>query len=332
MKKVLAVGIDVSKATLDVCIKFKEKEQHQIYGNTDEGITELITELHQYNKKKHSYKIVMESTGRYHLLAALTLSKKKFAVHIINPLVAKRYFSSFIRKVKTDKADARVLAEVAYQEKKLPRPFGSDKKALQIRQKMGLMASLEKQQQRFKAILSGYLECQEQLGIKNSPAEKQFQIMLKDMTKTIKELEKEISEHILSQSENSAAQKLLKTIPGFSDIVSTLIVQFLDTRCTHPKQWIAYLGMDISVRKSGRWTGKGRITKRGNPYLRKRLYHAAWGAMVNYPDVRAYYDKLKESSRNHVEALLIIARKLLRIAFSVLKKNTPYDPHCSFTY
>ena len=331
MNKLLAVGIDVSKATFDVCFLSSDNEIHKIYKNNSKGISELLKYL-KPSQQTSSLRIVMESTGRYHFLLALMLSKDSFDVRVINPLIAKRYYSSFIRKVKTDKADARVLAQIALQEKDLARAFSSDKKALQIRQKMGLMASLEKTIQSLKTSLGGYFECQEKLAIETSQAEQNIRDLVFDLTKQVKQLEKEMIDLILAQVTNNDKHKTLRTVPGYSNTVAALIAQFLDSSCEHPKQWIAYIGLDISVRQSGTWRGKGRITKRGNPYLRKRLYQAAWGATMNYPEVRAYYDSLKLSGRNHVEALIIISRKLLRIAFTILKKGTIYDPKCIPSY
>ena len=73
-----------------------------------------------------------------------------------------------------------------------------------------------------------------------------------------------------------------------------------------------------------------KLTKRGNSYIRKRLYCAAWGANMHYPEVHRYYEKLKAAGRNHVEALCIIARKLLRIAYAVLVKGKTYDAEIAF--
>ena len=109
-----------------------------------------------------------------------------------------------------------------------------------------------------------------------------------------------------------------------------MVSKVFDRAVKSDRSWIAFAGMDISVRESGTWKGKGKLTKRGNSFIRKRLYCAAWGAMMNYEEVRAYYDRLKLGGRNHVEALCIIARKLLRIAYAILVKGKTYDPAIAF--
>lgn len=325
--KLLGVGIDVSKETLEVALVYEGKSEQHGYSNEEEGIEQLRKKL---EGAEGEYKIVMESTGRYHFLVALRLSEAKLDVRVINPLMAKRYFSSQIRKVKTDKADSRVLAQVAILEQNLPKAFSTDKQAIQIRQKMGLLASLDKQLQALNAMLGDYATFQGELAIPSSVAEQQIMVLVKSLAKQSQLLEQEINDLVLSQAKHTQPCVLLDSIPGIAMSLAALMAQFLDPKSKHPKQWIAFLGMDVSVRQSGKWKGKGKLTKRGNPYLRKRLYNAAWGAVMNYPDFKNYYDQLKQQAKTHVEALLIIARKLLRIAFVVIRDHTPYDPKLAF--
>jgi transposase len=322
-----AVGIDVSKATLDVAFLYQDEVRSERYNNDEPGIGLVLEKLQETTGQ---YKVVMESTGRYHLLSALRLSEAGIDVCVINPLLAKPYYGGQIRKVKTDKADARVLARMALLEPKLPTCFGRDKMAIQIRQKMGLLASLEKQRQALSAMLKDYCSFQKQLGIEASDTEQQLLATLKLFSKQIAKLEQELQQLVLAQAKHTATTKRLQSIPGISAFVASLLAQFLDANCQHPKQWLAFIGLDISVRESGQWKGKAKVTKRGNAYLRKRLYSAAWGAMMHDDNFRSYYTTLKQQGKKHVEALLTIARKLIRIAFSVVTQNTLYDPKCAF--
>lgn len=122
----------------------------------------------------------------------------------------------------------------------------------------------------------------------------------------------------------------LRRLPGFSPLVAGLVSTAFNRQARSERSWVAYAGLDVSVRESGTWRGRGKLTKRGNSFLRKRLYCAAWGAVMNYAEVRAYYDRLKAAGRNHVEALCIIAHKLLRIAYAILVKGKEYDSNIAF--
>jgi transposase len=94
------VGIDVSKAKVDVALRYAEQPQVvRCYDNNDKGVSKL---LHTLSQAQGEYKIVMESTGRYHWLVALRLSAAGYDVRMINPLRAKPYSAARIRKVKSD--------------------------------------------------------------------------------------------------------------------------------------------------------------------------------------------------------------------------------------
>jgi len=331
MSKLLVLGIDVSKASLDLVFRFEDKKEHKVFDNNKTGIKKLIKILNRNLKKQklaEQFKVIMESTGKYHILAAILLTEASYDVRVINPLIAKRYYDSNIRKIKSDKKDAEVMTDIGLLEEKLPKPFKADYKAIEIRHKLGLLAGPEKHLQALKAALGNYFESQAKLKIKSSKVEKKLMALIEKLKKEIKELEKEITALILKREEKLPAYNIFITVPGFSSVVSAFLAESLDLESNHNKQWLAFLGMDISVKQSGRWRGRGKMTKRGNAYLRKRLYNAAWGAAFNYPEFNNYYNHLKNKGRSHVEALNIIARKLLRIAFSLAKNNTVYDPKC----
>ncbi|OUS30692.1 hypothetical protein A9Q98_04085 [Thalassotalea sp. 42_200_T64] len=134
----------------------------------------------------------------------------------------------------------------------------------------------------------------------------------------------------LELSSNEKEVSELQEIPGVSEITASLVSQ-LETDVKNANSWVAFAGMDTSVRQSGTWKGKGKMTKRGNPYLRKRLYNAAWGAMMHDEHFKAYYDQLRSRGRGYVEALCIIAKKILRIAYQVRVNHIKYDPKIAFS-
>lgn len=321
-KQVLAVGIDVAKAKLDARIIYTDESyKHHIIQNTEKGIADLVNMLTRCHGK-----IVMESTGRYHLLSALMLAEAGFDVRVINPLMTKAYTKARIRNTKTDKADAALLAEMARSDRHLPKPFKPDRTRVQIRQKIGLISSLEHQIQRLSAIFKNYKLFQEQLDFSLSDAEKCLYESLKLLMSSKEKLTKELEALIISDDDNRADSDLLVSIPGVSTYVASLILHSFQKEYVHPKQWIAYIGIDVGLRESGTWHGRGRISKRGSAYLRKRLFSAAWGAVMNNDIFKSHYEILKEKGRHHTEALIIISRKILRIAFSVLKNNRPFNP------
>ena len=267
----------------------------------------------------------MESTGRYHGLCAVLLREAGFRVFVINPLIAKKYQTSQIRKTKTDKIDARLLSLVALMEGKLS-PFEKSREDLALRQKISLLNCLEKTTQRIKASFSNYESSITSLKIKTTEAEENLKESIKQLEKKKRKLEKEIAEIVSQKEGNQSKIKILRTIPGVSEFLASLILFFYNSNDGHKSsQWIAYAGMEITVSESGKWKGKGRISKRGNKYLRKRQFGGAWGAYMHSEEFKNYYQELKERGRTHREALNILARKMIRISFSLLKYNKRFD-------
>lgn len=323
----LSVGIDVSKDTLAVCLRFPDREEHLTIPNTISGIAGLRRTL-----KACSCPLIMESTGRYHLLCAFLLSQDGYDVRVLNPLQAKRYVSASIRKIKSDRTDASALAQMGITERHLPGNFTLGKREIQIRQKVGLLSSLEHQLQSFTQMLKGYQEFHGALDLALGTAERKMIRLVERMQQEKERLAAEVVSLIGEDEERRTMRDLACSIPGISEFTGSLLVHFLSRQCTSPKQWIAFVGFDVSVRESGTWKGRGKLSKRGFSYLRKRLFSAAWGAAMNHPAFRAYYDRLKAQGSSHREAIVIIARKLLRILFAVLKSGHPFSlEQCRFS-
>ena len=325
-KCAVAVGIDVAKATLSVCIRYQDDTECALsIRNTKGEINERILPL--LRNHDSTMRVVMESTGHYHWLTALILTEAGYDVRIVNPILAKQYTSSNIRKVKTDPADARGLARMARIADNLPERFNLDRKTLSLRKKLSLMSSTSHHLQALKSALASMEEAQEILGEEDSKGMENLFLSIDAVEKSLKQLERECIAEGKEEEEMKQRMQLLTSIPGVSEFCSVLTLNwFRLTPSVTPKSWIAYAGLDISSRESGTWKGKCRLTKRGNPFLRKRLYSAAWGAMMHDDDFKRYYDHLRETeNRSHVESLVILARKIVRTMFRVIQTGEKYD-------
>lgn len=312
----LGVGIDVSKATLDVGIRYTNTKKHFVVANTPVGIKSIAKKL-----KGYAGNIVMESTGRYHILSALLLSQDGYIIRVVNPLDAKRYTSGKTRKKKTDESDACLLAHMAILEMNLPTPFSGKKIDVQIRHKIGLLCALEKKMQSLRAMIRDYGEFQEQIGIEQSESEHYLHETILQIEKQKKLLESEIETLMETHDQHERFRIVANSIPGVSSFLSCLLSETLDMSCNSAKQWIHFVGLDIPPRESGRWRGKSKLSKRGSPYLRKRLFNAAWGAKQNDEHFQKYYKRLRDEGRSYKETVLIICRKILRILFALTKKD-----------
>ena len=319
----VAVGIDVAKATLSVCIRTAEGTERALtIRNTDADVnTILVPRL-----AGCSGSVVMESTGHYHWTPALSLRAQGFDVRVVNPLLSKQYTAGNIRKVKTDPADARSLAHMAAVDTRLPPPFTVSTQELSMRKTLATIGSMGHQVQALSASLKSMREAQAILGASDTEAIRTLEASIKTLKLSLAALEREC---VATASADTAQQKtlaLLTSIPGVSDFCATLALNWFTNRAgVTDKSWVAFAGLDVSSRESGTWRGRCKLTKRGNAFLRKRLYSAAWGAVMNHDIFRMYYDTLRGAGRVHTEALIIIARKIVRTMFAVLQSETPFD-------
>lgn len=320
-----AVGIDVAKSMLSVCVRYPNGTEHALaIRNINADITEKLLPL----VAQCTGKVVMESTGHYHWLVALVLTEAGHDVRVVNPILAKQYTSGNVRKVKTDPADASGLARMAAVADNLPPRFSLGKNALYLRKKLAMLHSMGRGLQTLTASLRSVEDAQTILDIHDSAAVSALREAIATLKKTLGKLERECVRDAKQDTQTAEAATLLVSIPGVSEFCAILALQwFHHMPGTTAKSWVAYAGLDISSRSSGTWKGTCRLTKRGNVFLRRRLYSAAWGAVMNNADFKAYYDQLRMAEgRAHVEALIIIARKIVRTMFTVMQTHSMYDP------
>lgn len=187
-KHLVAVGIDVAKSTLSVCIRCQDGTERALtIRNTETDISrKLLPAVHQSTGK-----MVMESTGHYHFLSALMLRDNGYDVRIVNPLLAKQYMSENIRKVKTDPADARGLARMAEVADNLPPTFSLQRTDLHRRKKLALLGSLQHNLQGLVYSLASLTEAQVILGTEDSEATLTLRESIRSVQKAMRTLERE---------------------------------------------------------------------------------------------------------------------------------------------
>ena len=320
------IGIDVSKATLEVVGIAGALVWRREIENSEAEIERLAQAL---NAGGYRDKVICEATGHYHLLLGLVFGRYGLDLRIINPLQSSKHQKARVRKTKTDAMDGYVLATMCESERDLPEAAALRPESVLARLKQGQLHALDKQLQRLGRSVAAYTETYAQLGLAPGASAAALVRVVAELKAAKRQCQKELEE-LLAQATAENDLDKLRVLPGFSPLVAGLVGTAFNRHARSERSWVAYAGLDVSVRQSGIWRGRGKLTKRGNSYLRKRLYCAAWGAVMNYAEVRAYYDRLKAAGRNHVEALCIIARKLLRIAYAILVKGKEYDHTLAF--
>lgn len=137
----------------------------------------------------------------------------------------------------------------------------------------------------------------------------------------IKTLENEISESAILKDSK------LTTIPGVGEtIAATIISETGDIeKFDNAEKFISYCGLDVLDNESGNKRGKRRLSKKGNTQIRTAIFIAA--QVCSTKNLDPYFSRLLfeyKKRMSHTEAVIVLSRKMLRIAFSMMKNNTPY--------
>lgn len=309
------IGIDMSKDTFHAAFDAK----HIIaFENTQEGIRYFMRTLEEKKYIKSKTRISVESTGVYHLPLAATFSRQDWSISVINPLISSRAIQhDSLRRIKTDKKDARVIQALAKQ--------GNGyiyRDTDEIRKLQALCAQRT-------AIVHMRAQCKQRLHAMAVRAEaieggvsEPYTALIKNLTNEIRSLEKSMTKTA------EETQKLLRSIPGIGITTSAMLVGYIGSieRFETTDQLAAYIGIDTRVYQSGTSIhGKGYISKRGNKPLRSILFSAAFIAQRHDPELRAYYVKKRSEGKHHFVVLCAIERRIINRIFAVWKRGTPYE-------
>jgi len=301
------IGIDVSKRTLDFAFM---KENRMTLGgqrnNTPEGIGTWIKELETHGIQK-STPCVVESTGIYHIPVSLMLKEAGYTVNCINPIITKTYQRASVRGSKTDTIDAERLAHIGLREPHLP-TFTATKEMLYANRLISFISTLERLKQSYTLALKTLHDSEAMLGV---PVSEFGDALRGQFNETIEELRSKIQSHA------PASAATLAEIPGVSEHAAAVLMTHLQGKhFVHRDQLVAYVGLDVRVIQSGTFRGRGKLSKRGNSYIRKILHQIAWGLKQHNPFYQTLFVKLRdEDKRPYKEALTIIARKFLRYVY-----------------
>jgi len=302
------VGIDVSKDTLDVHLHPDNIDRQ--FANTDEGISILLGCLEKYPPTL----VVLEATGGYENAVVAALSVAKIPLSLVNPKRARDFAKAMGRLAKTDKIDARVLAEFADKVRPGVRPL-PDADTLK------LQAFLTRRSQ---LIGMRTMEKNRLAALKDRAIRRSVEAVLRTLEKEIERADRDLDKAIQESSVWAAKDELLQSIPGIGPAVSRTLLAEMPELGTFSREEVAALaGVAPVNRDSGTRKGKRMITG-GRAAVRSMLYMASHAAKQGNAILRAFADRLKAAGKPPKVIRIAIARKLLIIANAVLRDNCPW--------
>lgn len=319
MMSEIILGIDVSKKTLDAALIFENRVLCKQFQNSCDGFKELaawlaflkITCLHA----------CLEATGVYGEAIALFLHESGHRVSVVNPLRIKGYASANMQRNKTDRLDARLIADFCQTQK----PEGWQPPSAEVKHLQSLVRRVE--------VLAEMLQAEENRLTNAAPRIKSsIERIITLIKEEISELERQIKQHISQTSNLKEQSELLQTIPGIGARTANLLLSEVEfERYGSARAIAAQAGVTPRKKQSGTSLKQTGLSKLGNARIRRALYFPAIVARQHNKIVKEFAERLKKNGKTPMQIVCAAMRKLLHIAFGVLKHKRAFDSSLAFT-
>ena len=300
------VGIDVSKDTLDIAIR-PTNEQFTIANSVGE-----LAALSKRLQALSVARIVVEASGGYEVLLVTHLAAAGLPVVRVNPRQARHFAQATNQLAKTDRVDARLLAQLGEQLQPQLRPLPSA------------------EQQEFDALLTRRRQLVDMLVAEKNRRQqvahlkrlaKQIDAHIKWLEKRLQQSDKQLRETVEKSPVWQVNDRLLQGVPGIGEVTArTLLAALPELGKLSNKQIAALVGVAPYARESGGWRGARRI-RGGRAPVRAVLYMATVSATRYNPVIKAFYARLVQAGKKKKVALVACMRKLLTILNTIIKEQ-----------
>jgi transposase len=323
MKKIkIIVGIDVSKATLDVFIHSAKK--HFVVNNDSRGFAELIEIILSTCKCKiNDLFICFENTGCYSKTLSVFLQSQAIDFVMAPAMDIKK--SLGITRGKNDKVDAERIAVYAYEKfERLKPTVLPNEKIARIKSLLSLRERLIKHRTANKNGICDLNDCYSE-GETDFIRNIQLQL-IEDYSKKINEIEKEIIRVIESEEEMKRNFMLIMTVRGVGKVLAFYCIACSEnfTTFNNPRSFACYAGIAPFASSSGTVTGKSKVHPFANKLL-KSILHMASISVIRLPgEFKLYYQKRIATGKSKMSSLNVIRNKIVFRIFAVVKRGSPY--------
>jgi len=320
MKEMLPtiLGIDVSQKTLDVTLlNEKGGKRRKRFANSTAGIQALITWLKRQTQR--GVHVCMESTSVYWEDVAEALHEATHQVSVVNPVRIKGYAMSQMRRSKSDPLDGDVIADFCRtQQPDLWQPPTAEQKKLRA-----LVRHLE-------ALKKSRTQQKNRLGTcRDDEVQDSLENVLTTLHEEIEQVEQRIRELIDQHPELKQKKELLESIKGFGEKTAIHILAEMYDLATYKnaKAAAADAGVTASHFRSGTSVWKRpKMSRMGKSTIRSALYYPAISAIRHNPIVKKLAQRLEAKGKKKSVIRVAAMRKLMHLAFGVLKNELPFDP------
>lgn len=319
------LGIDISKtkfhAAVQPATKANNKPKVKVFANNLEGFEQLQQWLNQQGAG--NVHACLEATSTYGEGVAEFLVEQGHTVSIVNPARVKGFAQSELMRSKTDKADAQLILRFCI----ALRPSAWQPPAPEVKHLQALLRRLEALQQMV-------VQEQNRLETSSVPLRSSIQSHIDYLKQDMDRLRHQIDDHFDQHPGLKAQRELLVSIPGIGNhTAANLLAEIVDwTQFDSSRQLAAYAGVTPRERTSGTSVrGKPRVSRIGNARLRKALFLPAMVARRCNPVITPFCERLLARGKAKRQVIGAAMRKLLHLAYGVLKSGRPFDPNFATT-
>ncbi len=302
------VGIDVSKSWVDVYVR---PDGSAFRCTSDSaGLAELVRRVQPLAPQL----IVMEASGGYESIVAVSLAEAGLPVAIVNPRQTRKFAEALGQLAKTDAIDARVIAHFAEAIRPPARPMPDPvmdqlRELLARRRQLVVMINAEKQRL---------------AKAESAVTQRSHKAMLRSLEAEPDRIGRAIGKLVEQSPLWCKKLDLLTSVPGVGDVVArTLLAELPELGSVDRHQIAALAGVAPFSRDSGRKKGK-RFIRAGRVQVRAPVYMACLVAIRRNPPLRTFYRRLHEAGKPARLALVAVMRKLLTILNAMLRDNRPW--------
>jgi transposase len=313
------LGIDIAKLKFNVClIQRSGKLKHKVLPNTRTGFEQLLDWLAKQGVQR--VRACLEATGTYGEALSLFLHQAGHTVSVVNPAAIKAFAQSRLSRTKTDRVDAELIARFCQAQA----PPAWTPLPAEVRELQALVRRLE-------ALIEMRVAEENRLssGVTVEAVRASVEEHLAYLDEQIKRTEGLIREHINNHPTLKRQSQLLDSIPGIAETTAALLLAEITdiNQYGSARQVAAYAGLVPRERQSGSSVrGRTRLSKIGNARLRRALYFPAITALRCSPFFQAWAKGLQERGKSKMSVICAVMRKLVHIAYGVLKTGKPFDP------
>lgn len=306
------MGIDVSKDKLDCQLVDHTYRSH--WSKTLPNTAAALRDLHKRTPEGVAW--VVEPTGRYTDQVVRLAAQWQRPLLMAPTRAAKRFMASLQERAKCDRLDSRGLALFALTRPLRPfvpkaDPIEKMDQLQSVRTKLvDTLASLRQQQKALLPYGAPFLA---------TP--------IAALEAQIKALDKEIAAHVKAHEEFSCVKRLMG-VPGIGKVTATAVASRLSSKdFAHADSFVAFCGLDITVRQSGRRQGQLGLTRQGDAQLRRLLYMCAQtSCRMKRSPYRDQYEREKAKGLKHTGAVCAVARKMAKLCWSLHRYGGEFDP------